>query len=504
MPISQSDQLFELIKSLSKSEKRNFTIYATRIQDAEDMKFMQLFEIIDKSKKMDDAAILTKLRTTDKTHYSNLKRYLYTQIMASLRLIFIQKKTEIEIRQLMDFAEILYSKGLFIQSLKIINKTKVLANKTDNNAILLQLIEIEKTIESRHILRSRPNISSQLTVQSKDISNTVINDTSLSNLMMYLHSYYIKNGHAPNQIEADKIGTFFKEHSLENDLNQLHIKSQLYLLQSYVWYYFITQDFKMCLLYAQKWVNLIDSNEDLIFQDPILYMRGHHYILTSSYFLRETERFLIQLEILEKFRTTFYKKLSHSAQIASYLYVHHARLNKAFLLGQYVEGLNFIPQTLSRLHKYRSKLDPHRIMVFYFNIALMYLMARKPSQAIDYLIEIQKMEVGTVRQDIQIYTRIMLLLAHYDLGNHSIIDYLIHNLENIINKVNDQNAVYSTIINGFRKLSKAPILEQKNIFNQLKDNLLAHKTNPYSNRIYIYLDIVAWIEMRSNTALKKQ
>ncbi|MBK8625284.1 MAG: hypothetical protein IPN86_06910 [Saprospiraceae bacterium] len=91
MPISQSDQLFNLVKSLTKAEKRNFTFYSTRIQDADTLKYIHLFELLDKQKVLDENQILAKLKDVDKTQYSNLKRHLYKQLMVSLRMIHIKK-----------------------------------------------------------------------------------------------------------------------------------------------------------------------------------------------------------------------------------------------------------------------------------------------------------------------------------------------------------------------------------------------------------------------------
>ena len=48
MPKIQKDNLFDLIKSLSKSEKRQFSLYAGRLGVNEQAKFMQLFAILDK------------------------------------------------------------------------------------------------------------------------------------------------------------------------------------------------------------------------------------------------------------------------------------------------------------------------------------------------------------------------------------------------------------------------------------------------------------------------
>jgi hypothetical protein len=58
-----------------------------------------------------------------KVQLSNLKSYLYKQILVSIRLNIQIKILDINREQ--DFATILYNKGLYKQSLKILDKTKL-------------------------------------------------------------------------------------------------------------------------------------------------------------------------------------------------------------------------------------------------------------------------------------------------------------------------------------------------------------------------------------------
>jgi hypothetical protein len=50
--------LFVLIKSLSKSEKRQFKIFASRLETSSNTKFIELFNILDKSDLYDEKIIL--------------------------------------------------------------------------------------------------------------------------------------------------------------------------------------------------------------------------------------------------------------------------------------------------------------------------------------------------------------------------------------------------------------------------------------------------------------
>jgi hypothetical protein len=67
---------------LSKSEKRQFKIFASRLESS-NTKFIELFNILDKSDLYDEDNFKSGL---SKVQLSNLKSYLYKQILVSIRL----------------------------------------------------------------------------------------------------------------------------------------------------------------------------------------------------------------------------------------------------------------------------------------------------------------------------------------------------------------------------------------------------------------------------------
>ena len=66
------DNLFVLIKSLTKSEKRQFKLYVGRMDSNEDSKFLNLFNLLDKMRKYDEKKIIESNIVT-KQQLSNLK-----------------------------------------------------------------------------------------------------------------------------------------------------------------------------------------------------------------------------------------------------------------------------------------------------------------------------------------------------------------------------------------------------------------------------------------------
>ena len=58
MPNRSTDTVFQLIKSLEKSEKRNFKLYAQRNSGNEELKIIQLFDALDKMELYDEEVLL--------------------------------------------------------------------------------------------------------------------------------------------------------------------------------------------------------------------------------------------------------------------------------------------------------------------------------------------------------------------------------------------------------------------------------------------------------------
>ncbi len=84
MPNKNTDPLFQLIKSLTKAEKRYFKLHVNKQTAGEDTKFLKLFDLIDKQKDYDESKILQKDKSIKSQQFSNLKAHLYKQILQNL------------------------------------------------------------------------------------------------------------------------------------------------------------------------------------------------------------------------------------------------------------------------------------------------------------------------------------------------------------------------------------------------------------------------------------
>ena len=127
MPNRQNDVLHQLISSLSKAEKRNFKLYMKRNSGDKDLKATSLFDAIGEQTTYGETRLLKKLKTINKSQLANMKSHLYRQVLASLRALRSAQSIELIMNEHMDYARILYNKGLYHQSLKTLEKVKEMA-----------------------------------------------------------------------------------------------------------------------------------------------------------------------------------------------------------------------------------------------------------------------------------------------------------------------------------------------------------------------------------------
>lgn len=498
MPNLKNDPLFQLIKTLSKAEKRNFRLYVNRANTKEEAKFIRLFDALDSMNFLDERIIFKKVPEIKKAQLSNMKAHLYKQILITLRLNHIHHNIDIQLRESLDYAKVLYNKGLYQQSLKLLNKAKQQAMDTKQNTLVLQILEFEKLIESQYITRSISNRADQLVTESLEYNRTVQTSNLLSNLALQLYGLYLKMGYIRSEDDYRSVKAFMASNLPEVDEEKLSFFEKLYLYQSHVWYNYIMQDFIMCYRYAQKWVDLFKDNPEMIELRPALYLKGLHNLLAALFNLGHHSKFVSVLKELEQSRQYEVIKVNRNIEILMFLYSYTNRINKHFLEGTFSEGLEFIPQLESDLEKYSDYLDPHRVLVFYYKIACMYFGSGDNLKAIHYLEKVIRYKDVSLREDIHCFARILNLIAHYEAGLDEALEYQIKSVYHFLGKMNDLHMVQKEIFKFLKSLNRITVHELKGEFKALRDKLIVHEKNVYERRPFLYLDIISWLESKIN------
>jgi hypothetical protein len=493
MPNRAPDILFQLIHSLEKAEKRHFKLYIKRSSSKEELKIVQLFDAIDKMKEFDEKALMKKLNGITKPQLSNLKTHLYKQVLASLRLLKSADSMDLQLNEQFDYAHILYKKGLYLQSLRILERAKEMARANQKFNFLTQLIALEKRIEGLHITRRLLDKAESLSEEAIEVSRHIDMVARLSNLALRLYSWYVRYGHARNEEDEAGVKQYFKDNLPADAWNQSGFYERLYLYQSYAWHGFIRQDFLQYYRYTQKWVNLFLEQPVMIRVETGHYIKGLHNLLNAHFDLRNHRRFPETLKQLEAFANTERVKQNDSFRIQAFLYISQAKINQHFIRGSFKVGLSLVPGIEEKLEKDALFIDRHRVLVLTYKIATLYFGSGDYDTCIDYLQKIINDQVD-LRYDLQCYARLLHLLAHYELGNYELMEPLTKSVYRFMAKMENLTVIEEEMFRFLRHSFQVTRQELKQELEKFLNKIKQFEKSRFETRAFAYLDIVSWVE----------
>ena len=490
---NKTDALFQLIKSLEKSEKRNLKLFVKRNSGTEGLKSMQLFDALDKMADYDEKILLKKAPAVSKQQLSNTKALLQKQILASLRVVKDYTNIDIQLREMLDHARILYNKGLYMQALKILDRLKETARYHNQFTYIQQALNFEKKIEALYITRSIQSRAIELTKEAEEVGQVLHHINRLSNLNLLLYGWYVQNGHARNNEDIQDVKKLLDENLPEKAGNNFYEK--VYLYQIYAWYSFIKFDFLNFYRYCQKWVDIFEANPKMVEAETAMYVKGMHNLMSAHFDLLNHDKLAECIRRFKAFAKSSLVQNSDNNRIITYVYLYTAVINLHFLEGTFTKGLKMVPFLEEMLVKYGQYLDRHRVMVFYYKIACLYFGSGDNENTIHYLNRIINQK-DDLRTDLQCYSRLLHLIAHYELGNYDLLEYLIKSVYRYMAKMENISKVEMAMLDFLKTALKFNTATIRPEFEKLLNKLKKYQNNKLESRAFAYLDVISWLESK--------
>ena len=186
-----SNELFNLIESLTKSEKRFFKLNST-LQSGE-KNYIKIFDFIEKQKKYDEDELKANFKgEVFVDHLPSEKNHLYKLILKSLRAFYSEQNVSAQLKQEIKNVEILHKKALYKECAKFVKRAKKIAKQYEKFYYWYELISWErKLLEEAY----------EEGVFSQDINQLIEEETEVIEKLRNLAEY---------QILYSKINLIFK------------------------------------------------------------------------------------------------------------------------------------------------------------------------------------------------------------------------------------------------------------------------------------------------------
>lgn len=495
MPKQKTDDLIRLIDSLTRAEKRHFRLFVKRNQQAtNDILFLQLFDYLEKQDEYDEEHLMKRIKGIKKSQLSNLKAHLYKQLLTSLRLLNRNKDEEIMLRENIDYARILYNKGLYRQALDVLDKVKKRALEDEFHTIALEIAQFEKLIEGQYITRSIGGRATELSRECTDLMRKIENTERFSNLSLQLYGYFLETGMVKSDQDVRRVQALFNSLMPDEQYDNLSFWGKIYYCQSYIWLHHICQEYPLVYRYSQRIVDLFRENARMIELNAALYLKGLHNHLGNLFNMWQYEKFKPELDILLAFPEEYDFSTDANAEGIWQLYQFTHRIQLHYLEGTFSEGLKLVPRLTEAIEEYNW--DEYRQLVLYYRIACLYFGAGDNDTAIDYLNLIINQRSPNYRSDIQAYARILSLICHFEMGNVQLVEYQVKSVYRFLAKVEHLQETQQAIFKFLRRIPRIREEQLKDEFIKLKQKLDKVSQKPYEDRPFVYLDIPSWLEAK--------
>jgi len=154
-----------------------------------------------------------------------------------------------------------------------------------------------------------------------------------------------------------------------------------------------------------------------------------------------------------------------------------------------------VPEIENKLNEFALFVDPHRVMVLNYKIGSLYFGSGDFETSIDYMQKIINENVG-LRYDLQCYARLQHLLAHYELGNYELLEYLSRSVYRFMEKMQNLTLLEEEILRFLRRAFNIPSYKTKDELEKFLQQIKGFEKNRLQTRVFVYLDIISWVESK--------
>lgn len=494
-----SQELFRLIRSLSKSEKRFFKLMSS-LQSGE-KNYIKLFDAIEKQSEYDEEAIKEQFGAeTFIKHLPSEKNHLYKLILKSLRLFYAENSVSAVLAEHIQSIEILYNKALYVECSKLVKKAKKIAAGHERFYYLFELIKWEKTLLEEEFQAGKFDRDlNKLMKEEQQVIERLRNLAEYQILYSKVNYVFRQGGYVRNEKEREIVREIL-EHTLIKGKNTALSKraaATCYYVKGLC--AITSNEVEDSFSNFSRVVKIFEENPNLIQDIPKQYIKSlgnlfYYYIGAGDY-----DR---MFELITKMRSLKDQPGFNRIDIQMRIFIstNYFELLAHDRRGEYVQAIEKVKPIRRTLSEFGEKLTKEDEVLFGHVIANIYFGAQQYRDALRHLNLVLNDNESNLRQDIYSFSKLFNLVIHYELGNYDLLDYLVKSTERFYTKRRKALGLgyefEMTFIRDFKKIIKAVKQADRTtvIFQEMKSDLEALLSDDNEKVALEYFDYLTWVE----------
>jgi hypothetical protein len=486
-----SMHLFELVKSMTASEKRHFKL-ANNLQ--KDSKYMLLFDKIDTMHEYEEDKLKKKLYdnvSSDEKKFIELKHYLYAQLLKSMQVY--DEKTSVDYRIKNDLKNIrlLFKKALYKHCSEAIHKTKNIAKQYDEYNAIIELIKWEKQIAYATMdVKFFEQKFSSIIKEEEDAFAFLINLNGYRNLFFQIYTIIRTEAFARSESKRKELENVMHSELMKDEKAATSHQSKVLFFRIKNLFYYSVKDEINFYETGKKLIENLENRNYLIKNDPSEYIAVINNFMISCTALKKYNEMLITLQKLHEIPYN-----TKDDRVKIHLLYYLGMFSYITERGHFDQGLQLIEE-----HKKEAKqLDDKAFekASFYFNYFNIYFGNGMYDDALNALNNWLQSPKTSERKDIQRISRMLYLMVHFELGNILLLESLLRSANRYLKQEALINESERVILGMFGELTLAKNQEEiKNIYIAYKNKINTISKNVNEQILLRYFDFESWIDSK--------
>jgi hypothetical protein len=474
-------KLLQLIKSMTMSEKRFFKIYSSRHIIGNNNNYIELFNYIDKHK-TEDKSILNKLAFVK--YLSAEKRNLYFQILKSLKAYHAQGNTKMKLLQQIEYADILFTKGLYNNSVELLIKCSKEAYKSEQFSIQYIVNDMLYDIAMKEY-RYKDSVSITSEIKKTDEYNINLNYFKELAGKIYYERLVTGNIRTVKQLNnLKKIA--------QTKVKPISQRAQLFYDSVLLAIAFAERNITKEVEIGERIIKRYESYPFLIEYSPTGHLSSLYNLANSYESLEDYNKVLKIIDKIEKTRSNKFHGNNMRYNALAFIYSTDLKLYTLIKIEKYELALKLSSAIEDEIKKYKDKVPVSKLYDVYFLLCKLFIYCGKYKKALFYSNELLNDLQFKFREDIMSVIRILNLIIHTELGNNLTTEYLSNSTLKFLQKKNRIFNSEKSIIKTIKQNDKS------NSYSVLRKELSVQKKNPFEATLFELFDFELWAKAKAN------
>ncbi|MBK8927668.1 MAG: hypothetical protein IPM74_17630 [Crocinitomicaceae bacterium] len=492
-----SSNLFELIKSLNKSEKRYFKLYASRHTIGDENGYVVLFDYIDKMDLYDEVKLFEDFKGQALLNkFSITKGRLYNNILKSLDSFYSASSADAQLYRQLHSADILAGKGLYGHAEKILSSAEKQSEKADRFYLMLEIRNRKKVLLENNLYSSAtPESLEKIRLEEQQI----LNEIDRCNALWHLKSLLFHEINQKGKVRDEQ--TVLQVRQIADRLDEVNM-NEASVTARYLYHhakgalYFAVNDLECSFHHLKANYLLMSENPILQSEKPNYFfslLTNLVYVATKLHFYAEARLYLNVFRELKKDNEPW----STDLELKYFSSLYSLEL---FLLGEqgdFKKAISLVEKIEAGYELYHGQINPIRKAYIDFKIAVAYLSDGNYTKALQWINAILNESKLDQKQDIYCFSMLINLIVHYELKNFDYLPYAIHSVKRYFKSRNQTyrfEALYLKLVNQLIKENNQFELEDKLISFQKELDELAK--DPKEAVVFEYFNFNAWVKSK--------